>query len=56
MASMLDELMGRNRDQPPDQKGKEKTWDDTQVINFWWSNFPLQNALNAFTICVSFQR
>lgn len=31
-AALLDELMGRNRNIAPDDKGKELNWEDPEVI------------------------
>jgi hypothetical protein len=32
-AALLDELMGRNRNIAPDDKGKELNWEDPEVIS-----------------------
>lgn len=31
-AALLDELMGRNRNIAPNEKGRELNWEDTEVI------------------------
>jgi hypothetical protein len=34
-AALLDELMGRNRNIAPDDKGKELNWEDPEVISLF---------------------